>query len=232
MSKFECEKALVIYLLNRLGIIWAEISDPNDRGPETGMDVLVELADNRAIGIQVTEVDPYAARGATRAKEKTLARVAPNKPYFMWGQNDRSVILSAIVCGIERKVQIADRHQFNSVNEVWLLFCAGVPEHGAIASTFIMTPWLSADDMNSSTDHLLKRSRYSRCFFLPILGVERSFYYWDKASRWKKSVQLEATRSTPREAYVESLLNASTQQEFDQLVAKECQLILQEMRQS
>jgi len=231
MSKFERETALVLHLLSRLELTAASISDPNSDGRETGIDALVQLTDNRTIGIQVTEVDPFVARGVTRAKEKKLSRSAPNKPYFMWGQNDRSAILNAVAHGIERKVQIAERHSFRFVDEVWLLICAGVPEHGAVASTFIMTPWLSADDMNLSTDHLLQASKYGRCFLLPILGVERSFYYWSKTARWRKSVQPDAASSGPREAYVQSLLSASSQQEFDLLVAEECQMILREMRQ-
>jgi hypothetical protein len=231
MSKFEREKALTLHLLNRLGMTAAAISDPNSGGPEKGIDVLVQFTDGRTVGIQVTEVDPFAARGTARANEKRLSRAAPNKPYFLWGQNNRAVILGAIAHGIRRKVQIGARHSFKFVDEVWLLICAGVPEHGAMGSTFVMTPWLSVDDMNSSTDHLLRGSKYNRCFFLPIVGVEQSFYWWDETIRWKKSVHLEATRSTPREAYVQSLLDASTQQEFDGLVAEECRLILQEMRQ-
>ena len=231
MSKFDREKAFVLHLLDRLRMTGAAISDPNSGGPETGIDVLAQFADGRVIGIQVTEVDPFAARGTARAKEKSIAKAAPNKPYFLWGQNDRSVILGAIEHAVGRKVQNAKRYSFDTLDEVWLLICAGVSEHGAVGSTFIMTPWLSAEDLNSSTDNLLRGSKYNRCFLLPIRGVEQSIYRWDETTRWRKSVHPEATRSAPREAYVRSLLDASSPQEFDQLMAEECQLILQEMRQ-
>jgi len=109
----------------------------------------------------------------------------------MWGQNNPSVALDAIADRVKRKVEIATRHSFDRLDEVWLLVCAGVPEHGAVVSTFVMTPWLSAEDLNSATDTLLHGSKYKHCFLLPILGAEQAFYRWERNLRWEKSVKLE-----------------------------------------
>lgn len=226
MTKFDRETALVDHLLRRLGLSDAERYDPNAAGPETGIDVRAHLSDGRVIGIQVTEIDPYEAPGTARGNEKSISKVALNKSYFMWGQNDTSIVLSSLKKSIDRKVKIAKRHSFQIVDEIWLLICAGVPEHGAVASTFAMTPWLSAEDLKSATDNLLRRSQYSRCFLLPILGIEQAFYQWEIAASWRKSVQLEDIRCIPRQAYVESLLNATGQQEFDRLVDEECRMVL------
>jgi hypothetical protein len=172
MASFECEKDLVGRLLDRWPL-HGEAVNPNAGGRETGIDVAVRLADGRMVGVQVTEVDPYSVPGLARAQEKAMAKIAPAKPYFMWGQNDPSVVLSTIARIINRKIEIAAKHSFDSFDEVWLLICAGVPEHGAVVSSFVMTPWLSAEDLNSATDDLLRGSKYNRCFLQAILGIPR-----------------------------------------------------------
>jgi hypothetical protein len=234
MASFEREEFLVRHLLARLGFSDATTDDPSVAGKETGVDVAVRIADGRIVGVQVTEIDPYALPGSTRAQEKAVAKIAPGKPYGMWGQNDPSVVLDAIARAITRKVEIAAKHSFDGYNEVWLLLCAGIPEHGAAVSTLVMTPWLSAEDLNSATDSLLQGSRYDRCFLLPILGAEQAFYPWSKPSRWEKRVKLDDIRDVPRAAYVDSLMKAAEAgdwREVDRLCDEECRDVLAEMRQ-
>jgi hypothetical protein len=230
MASFKREEALVRHLLARLGSNDAATYDPNAAGKETGVDVAVRIADDRIVGVQVTEVDPYALPGSTRAQEKKVAQADPGKPYGMWGQNDPSAVLNAMARAITRKVEIAAKHSFDGYNEVWLLLCAGIPEQGAAASTLIMTPWLSAEDLNSVTDRLLQESKYDRCFLLPILGAEQAFYPWSKPSRWEKRVKLEDIRDVPRAAYVDSLMKAADWREVDRLCDEECRQVLAEMR--
>ena len=235
MASFKREEALVRYLLGRLRLGDAATGDPNVSGNETGVDVTVRLADLRTIGVQVTELDPYAVPGSARGQEKAIAKAASDRPYFMWGQNDPSVVLDAIARAITRKVEIAANHSFEGYDEVWLLLCGGVPEHGAVVSTFVMTPWLSAGDLNSATDGLLQGSRYDRCFLLPILGAEQAFFPWDRASQWGKRVGLEDIGQVPREAYVQDLMKAAQAgdwQEVDRLCDEECRKVLAEMRQN
>jgi hypothetical protein len=237
MPSFEREKDLVRRLLDRRRL-HGEAINPNVGGRETGIDVVVrlaELADGQIVGVQVTEVDPYAVRGLARAQEKAMAKIAPAMPYFMWGQNDPSVVLNTVARIIKRKIEIAAKHSFDSFDEVWLLICAGVPEHGAVVSSFVMTPWLSAEDLNSATDSLLRGSKYNRCFLLPILGTERAFYSWNRTSRWEKFVQLEDICHVPREAHVNSLMKAAEAgnwQAVDLLCDEECRKVLAEIRQS
>jgi hypothetical protein len=233
MASFDSEKAFVGHLLERLGLK-GEAADPNSAGQETGIDVAVRLDDGRAIGIQVTEIDPYRKPGTARAQEKTIAKSAPAKPYFMWGQSGPRVVIDALTSSIKRKVAIAARHSFKQCDEVWLLVCAGVPEHGAVVSTFVMTPWLSAEDMNSATDSLLHGSKYSQCFLLSILGAEQAFYHWGRDARWVKRVQLEDIHDVPRTAYVKELTKAAEAgnwQEVDRLCDEECRKVFSEFRQ-
>jgi hypothetical protein len=235
MASFEEEEVLVRHLLTRLGLSDATTDNPNVAGKETGIDVAVRIADGRIVGVQVTEIDPYTLPGAARAQEKAIAKTAPGKPYGMWGQNDPLVGLDAIARAIRRKVAIATKHSFDGYNEVWLLLCGAIPEHGAAVSTFVMTPWLSAEDLNSATDSLLQGSKYNRCFFLPICGAEQAFYPWSKPSRWQKHVKLGDIRDVPRAAYVNSLMKAAEagdSQEVDRLCDEECREVLAEMRQN
>lgn len=235
MASFEREDALTRRLLVRLGLDSAATGHPNIPGEETGIDVIVRLGDGRTIGVQVTEIDPHPRPGSARGQEKSIAKSAPNRPYVMWGQNDPLVVLDAIARAITRKGEIAAKHSFDGYDEVWLLLCGGIPEHGAVVSTFVMTPWLSAEDLNSATDSLLRESKYDRCFLLHILGAEQAFYPWDRTSRWEKRVRLEDIRHVPREAYVDSLMKAAESgnwQEVDRLCDEECRKVLAEMRQS
>jgi hypothetical protein len=199
------------------------------------MDVIVHFADGRAIGIQVTEIDPHAEPGKARAEEKRIAGKDQDHVYGTWAQNDPQMILASRVRGIERKAAIADRHSFSGVDEVWLLVCAGIPEHGAAVSTFMITPGLSADDLNAASNGVLEQSKYDRCFLLPILGAEQADYRWDKTQGWKKSVRLDNIRDIPRAGYVDSLHKAAIAgdwQEVDRLCDEECKMVLSEMREN
>jgi hypothetical protein len=209
------------------------MSDPNAGVPETGIDVLVCAADDRAIGVQVTEADPHPEAGKARAQEKRAAGTDTSNVYFGWAQNDPQIILDSLFRSISRKVVIAGRHSFASASEVWLLVCAGIPEHGAAISTFVVTPWLSSADMNRATHGVLQQSKYDRCFFLAILGAEPAFYEWERNRGWQKSVQLDDPSEIPREGYVENLHRAAAAgdwEEVDRLCDEECKMVLREMR--
>ncbi len=235
MASFEMEKSLVGHLLERLSLNGASMSNPNTYNLETGMDVLIHAADSRTIGVQVTEIDPYTQAGIARAEEKKAAGTDNGKIYSGWAQNDYQVMLSSLSRNISRKVAIAVGHSFESVDEVWLLVCAGVPQHGAVISTMVITQWLSAADLNQATHAVLQQSKYDRSFFLTVLGTEQVFYSWEKDCGWKKSAKLEEITEAPHEKYVNSLHRAAAAgdlQEVDRLCDEECKKVLNEMRKS
>jgi hypothetical protein len=234
MANFEREKALVQLLLGRLGL-HGFLSDLNADGPETGIDVMVDAADDCTIGIQVTEADPHLEAGRARGREKRAAGTDTSKVYHGWAQNDLQIVLGSLSRSINRKVAIAARHSFASVGEVWLLICAGIPEHGAVISTIAMTPWLSAADLNRTTHSALQQSKYDRSFLLTILGAEQVLYRWERNCGWRKSVKLNDPFEAPREAYVDSLQRAAQAgdwQEVDRLCDEECKETLREMREA
>lgn len=223
MASFMREEAWVRHLLNRLSLGEATTDDPNVAGKESGIEVTVRLADSRSIGVQVTEVDPYAMPGLARRDEKAVAKTALDKPYGIYGQNDPSVVLDAIARDIARKVEIAAKHSFDGYDEVWLLLCGGIPEHGAVVSTFLMTPWLSAD-LNWRLTAFCESRPMTGAFFFPFLGRSKHSIP-GRASRWEKHVRLEDIRHVPREAYVDSLMKAAEAgnwQEVDRLCDEEC----------
>ena len=167
---------------------------------------------------------PYAI--PTPTAQKRECRI-----YSGWGQNDAQVVLESLVRTIKRKVEIAARHSFESVDEVWLLVCGGIPEQGAAISTFVMTPCLSAAEMGQATYRLLQGSKYDCCFFLPILGVEQAFYGWERNRGWKKSVKLNDLREAPRAVYVNNLhraVAAGDWQEVERLCDEECKIAVSE----
>jgi hypothetical protein len=197
MASFEREKQLVGHLLRRLNLGRVSVWDPNANGSETGMDILIHLADGRVVGIQVTEIDPNTKLGTARSEEKRTAGKDRSRIYFGWGQNDAKVVLESLVRAIKRKVDIAARHSFERVDEVWLLVCGGIPEHGAAISTFVMTSWLSAAEMGQATDRLLQGSKYDCCFFLPILGVEQGVLWMGEKPRLEKIGETQRSSRGP-----------------------------------
>jgi hypothetical protein len=74
-------------------------------------------------------------------------------------------------------------------DEVWLLVSCGVPEHGAVVSTFVMTNWLSVETLTTATLPALSRSCYARAFLHPIVTLEDVFYEWTPTQPWQKHIR-------------------------------------------
>jgi len=229
MARFEQEKAHVEELLSRLRLTASTpIINPNrPREPDSGVDCVFDLADGRRIGVQVTELDPWPAPGS-RGDEAALAKA---RYYGMFAQNEPAVLLEAIRRAIAGKVEIAARHNFEWLNEVWLLVCAGAPEHPA--STFVATGWLRADEIQEQTKTLLHVSKYDYCFLLVVLGVEKSLYRRHRRRRWEKLVELADITQQPSGRYVTDLVaafSAADMEEFDRLTQEEVEQALREVR--
>ena len=113
-SQFEREKHLVQLLVQRLG--WSEFDcyDPNARGRQTGVDVLV-VSNGRRDGFQVTEIDTGRIKGKARNHEIKAWRNSQTSTYAAWAQNDPGVLLEAIRRSILEKVEIAERHDFKEL---------------------------------------------------------------------------------------------------------------------
>jgi hypothetical protein len=231
-EKFVRESDLVERLLRRLGLNWHTPSNPNAGGKETGIDVFVPLNDGRIIGVQVTTLDPHLKPGKARAQEMRTAGRTP-AVYSGWAQNDPRTCLESFGSAVKRKIAIAERRSFGELGltEVWLLVCSGIPEHGAVVSTMVMTPWLHEHDIEVATGGALQNSKYDRCFYLPIIAPEGAFYRWRRNSTWEKAVVLKDICKIPREAYVRSLLATHDEQEQDRLCEEEAYAVLREMRE-
>jgi hypothetical protein len=97
--------------------------------------------------------------------------------------------MTKVVAAIERSISRKTRMSFAGFEEFWLLLCGGVPEFGAIASTFLLTLRLDAGSLDRTTLDELSRSKYSRAFIQAILGVEeKALYQWERGGSWSKSM--------------------------------------------
>lgn len=229
-DKFIREQHLVGLLMQRLGRS-ATYEDPNAQaGDETGVDVIA-LTDTGRIGIQVTEVDVGTVPGRSRGEEKKLARAADSEHggvYGTWGQNDAGIVLSAIKRCIGRKSLITPADGFS---EVWLLISCGVPEAGSIVSSFVFTPPLDVETLNSATCVALRKSKYDHVFLHPVLGVERALYHWSRESgTWTQTVQPEPP-GTEGPSFFDVMQDEEWLTDPDGKFARELEKVLQEIRE-
>ena len=162
----------VALLMRRLGLIVNEYEAPNSKasGGESGADVVV-VCNGCRVGIQVTDLDTGEELGQARKAETRLARNATSRgsTYGTFAQNDPDKVVAAIARSISRKARMS----FAGFDEFWLLLCCGVPEFGAIAATFVMTPWLDTGSLDNATLDKLARSKYSRAFIHAILELRK-----------------------------------------------------------
>lgn len=175
--------------MQRLGRTQTEYWDPQAKGrvgDESGADVGV-LLDGRRVGIQVTDLDTGDTPGEARAAEAKLAGDAENRgsTYGAWAQNQPDRLIGVIARSIARK----SRMSFAGFDDFWLLVCCGVPQFGATASTFIVTPSLDVERLEAAAAQSLSTSKYTQAFIHAILGVEQqALYQWARGGVWTKSV--------------------------------------------
>lgn len=232
---FHHEQPMVAMLLTRLGLeVNKPLANANAAGDETGADVVAIIGDRR-VGIQVTEIDNSIALpgvepkkphkpGAARGMEKALAAQQPNGSYGGFAENDHGRLLANIIRAVERKAL----HRVGGFDELWLLLVCGVPENGAVISTFVPTTIITPEDLDRGTSGLLAGSSYDRVFLLPILGLETATYQWDKKSaRWSKNIKAE--RFPPHSLY-ELLNNQDLLSDPDGWAEREAIKVLREIR--
>lgn len=204
MADFDKEKPYAELLMRHLSIGVADYVDINKRmGRQTGADVLAIAVDGSRIGVEVTEVDTGTGRGVARREEKRVEREAHDSGlsvYGMYARNDENALINALADAIRGKADISLNHDFKEFTEAWLLVVCGVPEVSAVVSTFVVTPWITAQALNDATTDDLKRSNYRRAFIYSILGVEEAVYRWDRMNGWEKSVLLDSRGFKPEGA--------------------------------
>jgi hypothetical protein len=186
MPSFEMEKAQVVRLAQRLGLSVGEYRNPNEGGhprDETGADV-IGLVNGRRMGIQVTDVDTGDTPGSARSAEAKLASDAKTRDtaYSTWGQNQPDKMISGIARSISRK----SRMSFSGFDDFWLLICCGVPQFGAIASTFVMTPWIDVATLDAATLQVSPTPNTPGLSSMPFSGLRNRRFI--NGGSWAKSV--------------------------------------------
>lgn len=187
-AKSEREIALFQDFANLLGLAVGAASNPNENGPETGMDVATFLNGKR-IGVQLTDYHAdedrtAGSRGQTlRSQEQKKAKQALTlsgpKVYGTWAPG---AFIPPLLHRVRDKIEKADKHM-PSIDELWLLVCAQDGRFGATGSTFIASTVVSLDVLDQHLNPLLSASRFDKMFL--FLSLERVVYGWTKKSnRW------------------------------------------------
>jgi hypothetical protein len=206
-DQYRQEKPYVEMLMTRLGITVTKYDDPRRIfGRETEADVMVVTEAGKLIGVQLTTLDTGTRRGQSRGCEKKMVRDARDRRLEtpgMFVQNSQNIFTKRLKDVFGEKVEISLRHDFEEFNASWLLVVSGIPEEGAVGSTFLVTTWLASSVLDSLTLTDLERSNYDRAFLWPIQGLEEAFYSWEKGGGWQKT-QFPASRNpkyTSAESY-------------------------------
>jgi len=188
---YKQEKRYVETLMTRLGITVTVYDDPRRIfGRETGADVMVLTEAGKRIGVQLTTLDTGTRRGQSRGCETRMVRDARDRGLEspgMFVQNSQNLLMTRLKDVFGEKVKISLRHDFKEFNASWLLVVSGIPEEGAVGSTFLVTTWLTSSVLDSLTLTDLERSNYDRAFLCPIHGLEEAFYSWEKGGGWQKT---------------------------------------------
>jgi hypothetical protein len=137
------------------------------------------------IGVQVTILDTGTVPGKAIALEKAQAKEALLSGGGVYGGWVQTEPLIPIAAAITRK----SATEVAGFDELWLLVSCGIPEHGAVASTFVVTHWLTAEALTAATSGALSRSHYGRAFLHPITALEDALYEWTPALQWRKHVR-------------------------------------------
>ncbi len=146
-----------------------------------GPDVLAEIA-GRKIGIETTDYHGgEQVSGGSNLRKREEKDVRDGRPTAYWVPIDP---LPGLTKRIEEKSK--KRYETSGIDEVWLAIFAGVPQHGAVASTFMFTLFLNCEKLHSQTDAMLRNSQFSRCYLFCGLtaGDHPVVYLWTKADRW------------------------------------------------
>lgn len=180
-NKQAIELELVKRLLNALGYQNFKLKLGNNPGKLP--DVIAMLADNRIVGIEVTEFhadEPSNHKGSKlRKEEEKKAKASAGRPYAMWGQPN---YLPALRVRIENKVNVAKKFDSAGYNELWLLIASQLPQLGGLASTFIFPPFVDARVLNDSFHEMLLKSRF-RAVYLHLLLVG-TIFEWSPSKKW------------------------------------------------
>jgi len=165
-------------LLSALGRPDAQIQQQAPPRP----DVLVEI-DGRRIAVEATDYHgDEANRGGSvlRKQEGHHAAAGQTRVY--------AVSLDPLP-GLVRRIneKASNSYELTGADEFWLAIFAGVPQWGAVASTFLFPPSLDCKRLSELTASSLQKSQFVCChIFCELADNGPRFYSWREGGHWSE----------------------------------------------
>ena len=199
--RFDIERALVVRLLDAIGVLDVATSDPKKTyGRETGADVEVRLG-SRKIGVQVTEYHGDAGIRGSRVRAREESDAARNIIRAYAVPVDAGGPLTAAV---NKKVAKAHQYTFTEFHEVWLLIAAFFPKLGAAAATSAFPIFISAEKLERWLGETLRASKYDHAFL--HIHLWPTVYEWSRDGIWQAVREAEKLTPTGGELWFERFL--------------------------
>lgn len=163
-------------LLTALGYQFTRIEAVAPPRPDVFADV-----DGRRISIETTDYHGYEKeKGGSPLRREEERDIEAGRMKAYWGAAKSEA-------GLTRRIseKTAKSYDVSDANELWLAIFAGVPQLGAVASTFLPTIFLNLDELNKQTISLLENSQFSRCYlFCELTENGPKLYCWIKDNQW------------------------------------------------
>lgn len=207
-KKFDYECEIASNFLDVLGISCVGLTDPLETfKKETGVDVQALMSSNKKIGIQVTvfhsdEASVKNGSESCRGREEKDKKLEIIQAYGV-----PTDYRPALQKRIEEKISKAQSYSFNEFDEVWLVITASLPQHGAIASTTIISSFINIEELNIDSHEALSQSKYSTVFL--YVYNEKAIFQWQPLTKWQlaKSALKPILTSEGGFSFVKNCLN-------------------------
>lgn len=145
-------------------------------------DVLVEI-DGKRIAVEATDYHGDEANHGGSALRKQ------EEQHAAAGQVTGSYVPPDPTPGLVRRIneKVSKSYDLAKVDEFWLVIFAGVPQIGAVASTFLIPQALDCHKLSARTVLSLEKSRFDCCHIFCLLAHNGPrLFSWQKGDDWRE----------------------------------------------
>lgn len=148
-------------------------------------DVLVEIIDAaKRIAIEATEYHgDEANHGGSPLRKQEEQDAAAGQIKGGYGIVDSTPGLGMRIC-----TKVSKRYDLSNVDEFWLVIFAGIPQIGAIKSTFL--PEVNCKRLSERTVPSLEKSRFDCCHIFCVSHIGPRLYSWKKGRNAWRAIPL------------------------------------------